>query len=76
MDRSYYKIKIEELLLNQKPSIAIIYQYMQKGKIWKIVSKRCSICGTGFNKNNNNKFASHKCKKNNLRDSINNNRGI
>ncbi len=76
MDQSYYKTKIEEILLNHKPSIAIIYQYMHKGKVWKIVSKRCNVCDTGFNKNNNNKFDTHICKKNNLSDSINNSRGI
>lgn len=63
MDQSYYKTKIEQMLQNRKPFLSTIYQYMHKSKIWKVVSRRCGICGTGFNKNNNNKFDTHKCKK-------------
>lgn len=64
MDKSIYQTKIEELLQNRKPYLTTIYQYMHKSKIWKVVSRRCGICLTGFNKNNNNKFDTHTCKKN------------
>jgi len=63
MDTLYYKTKIEQALQNRKPYLNTIYQYMHKSKIWKVVNRRCGICGARFNKNNNNKFDIHKCKK-------------
>jgi len=62
MDINLYQKKLQQILFDKKPKLNYIYQRIKPTKNWKIVSKRCSVCGTGFNQNHNGKFQTHICK--------------
>lgn len=63
MDQQLYEQKLKEIRDKYPRSLGGLYQYLRVQKTWKLIRTYCSNCGTGFNKNKNHKFNTHKCKK-------------